>query len=145
MKIPNIVIWQNMTDLLGRVYDEQEIRNEIFLMFNENKTQLLGELGYGNGANSVALDRVSHYFENLRIEDREDGTFDMVGDLVVMKTPLGLILEKLLEAGVKLRTSVRSTGYVDDMKVSKVKVTTIDIVQIDNVNSDKERVNVFLP
>lgn len=150
-QITNIVLWKNLTDILGRSYDRREVQDQIDDLVTMFKTsdgknrQILGELGHGTSSESVSLDRVSHYFENVRLVDFEDGACDLMADLTIMDTPCGQILLSLLEGGVKLRTSTRSTGYLDNMRVKKLKMTAIDIVTIGPQGEDAgEKPNVYL-
>lgn len=74
----------------------------------------------------VDLGGVSHQVENLRIEDGF-----LVGDLVVLSTPQGKILDQILE-NLSAEANFRTCGYgnVDDFGV----VTDFEIVSVSLVN-----------
>jgi hypothetical protein len=88
----------------------------------------VGELNHPEGP-TVNLDKVSHKIEDLHWQGS-----DVVGKASILKTPMGQIVEGLLEGGVKLGVSSRGMGslvqkngaqYVGD----DFMLSTVDIVQ----------------
>lgn len=114
----NYILLENMTDSLGRKYMISEIESNVERL---NGLTVLGELGSGNSL-SINLDRVSHRITNFRIENN-----NLIADIQVFSTPLGLIVKSLLENDCKIQTSIRATGYVDSDKVTGVNIITFDI------------------
>ena len=79
--------------------------------------------------NHINLDKVSHKITELRFEGS-----DVIGKASILKTPMGKIVEGLLEGGVKLGVSSRGMGSLEQkqgvMKVGKDFIlATVDIVQ----------------
>jgi hypothetical protein len=114
----------------GRVYDKKVLMSAVDKYVNEQvKTgRAVGELNHPEGP-TVNLDKVSHKIEDLHWQGS-----DVVGKASILKTPMGQIVEGLLEGGVKLGVSSRGMGSLvqkngaqhvgDDFMLS-----TIDIVQ----------------
>jgi len=75
----------------------------------------------------VDLQKISHYTQNLRIEDNY-----LVGDVTVMKTPEGITLQTLLDRGCNIKFSPSGTGIVklrdDEIYVVQdgYRITSID-------------------
>ena len=88
----------------------------------------VGELNHPEGP-TVNLDKVSHLITDLKFE----GT-NVVGKAQVLPTPMGKIVEGLLEGGVQLGVSTRGMGSLVQkngaMEVGKDFIlSTVDIVQ----------------
>lgn len=79
-----------------RRYDEQYIQ----------KGRALGELGHPDGP-TINLDRVSHKIVSLRRE----GT-NFIGRAKIMDTPMGKIVESLINDGVTIGVSSRGMGSI---------------------------------
>ena len=105
----------------GRIY-EKSILEQV------STGRAVGELNHPAGP-GINLDKVSHKITELRFE----GT-DVIGKASILKTPMGKIVEGLLEGGVKLGVSSRGMGSLEQkngvMKVGKDFIlATVDIVQ----------------
>ena len=88
----------------------------------------VGELNHPDGP-TINLDKVSHKITELRW----DGS-NVIGKASILKTPMGQIVEGLLEGGVKLGVSSRGMGsLVQRNGVQHVgndfMLSTVDIVQ----------------
>jgi len=114
----------------GRVYEKKTLENAVEKYVTEQvKTgRAVGELNHPEGP-TVNLDKVSHKINDLHWQGN-----DVVGKASILKTPMGKIVEGLLEGGVKLGVSSRGMGslvskngaqYVGD----DFLLSTIDIVQ----------------
>jgi len=114
----------------GRVYEKATLENAVEKYVTEQvKTgRAVGELNHPEGP-TVNLDKVSHKINDLHWQGN-----DVVGKASILKTPMGKIVEGLLEGGVKLGVSSRGMGslvskngaqYVGD----DFMLSTIDIVQ----------------
>ena len=93
-----------------------------------SKDRAVGELNHPDGP-TVNLDKVSHRITELKFEGN-----DVYGKASILKTPMGKIVEGLLEGGVKLGVSSRGMGsLVNKNGASYVgkdfMLSTIDIVQ----------------
>lgn len=90
----------------NRLYEMRVLEREVH-RYNENfvqKNRALGELGHPNGP-TLNLDRVSHNIISLV---REGSNF--IGKAKILSTPMGKIVESLLNDGVKLGVSSRGVG-----------------------------------
>ena len=86
---------------------------------------VLGEVDHPEGLN-INLDRVSHMITEMWM-DGPNG----YGKLKVLPTPMGQIVQTMLESGVKLGVSSRGSGNVTEDgtgQVSDYEIITVDIV-----------------
>lgn len=114
----------------GRIYERTILENAVNRYIKEQvKTgRAVGELNHPEGP-MINLDKVSHKITELRW----DGS-NVYGKATILKTPMGQIVEGLLEGGVKLGVSSRGMGSLAERDgVMYVKedfmLSTIDIVQ----------------
>ena len=114
----------------GRVYEKSTLENAVNKYIDEQvKTgRAVGELNHPEGP-TVNLDKVSHKINSLHWQGN-----DVVGKASILKTPMGKIVEGLLEGGVKLGVSSRGMGSLVSKKGAQYvgddfMLSTIDIVQ----------------
>ena len=114
----------------GRIYDKSILEGAVTKYVTEQvKTgRAVGELNHPEGP-TINLDKVSHKITELRFEGS-----DVIGKASILNTPMGKIVEGLLEGGVKLGVSSRGMGtLVNKQGVSHVgkdfMLSTVDIVQ----------------
>lgn len=114
----------------GRIYEKEILERAVNKYVTEqvNTGRAVGELNHPEGP-TINLDKVSHKITELRFEGS-----DVIGKASILKTPMGQIVEGLLEGGVKLGVSSRGMGslaqkngamYVKD----DFMLSTVDIVQ----------------
>ena len=114
----------------GRIYEKKILENAVSKYVTEQvKTgRAVGELDHPAGP-GINLDKVSHKITELRFEGS-----DVIGRASILQTPMGKIVEGLLEGGVKLGVSSRGMGTLEKkngvMQVGKdFMLSTVDIVQ----------------
>ena len=114
----------------GRIYEKAILEGAVNKYVTEQvKTgRAVGELDHPAGP-GINLDKVSHKITELRFEGS-----DVIGKASILKTPMGQIVEGLLEGGVKLGVSSRGMGSLEQKQgVMRVKddfiLATVDIVQ----------------
>lgn len=114
----------------GRVYERSILEAAVDKYVKEQvKTgRAVGELNHPDGP-GINLDKVSHKITELRFEGS-----DVIGKASILQTPMGKIVEGLLEGGVKLGVSSRGMGTLEKkdgvMQVGKdFMLATVDIVQ----------------
>ncbi len=114
----------------GRIYDKTILEGAVNKYVTEQvKTgRAVGELNHPEGP-TINLDKVSHKITELKFEGS-----DVIGKASILNTPMGKIVEGLLEGGVKLGVSSRGMGtLVNKQGVSHVgkdfMLSTVDIVQ----------------
>jgi hypothetical protein len=128
--IEGIFMQSNKKNRNGRIYEKKTMEKAVEKYVTEQvKTgRAVGELNHPEGP-TVNLDKVSHKITSLEWKGN-----DVVGKASILKTPMGKIVEGLLEGGVKLGVSSRGMGslvqkngtsYVGD----DFMLSTIDIVQ----------------
>jgi hypothetical protein len=109
-----------------RVYPVNEIHNAIKTI-NEQLTggnSVLGEVDHPSNLR-VNLDRVSHMITEMWM-DGPNG----FGKLKVLPTPMGQLVQTMLESGVKLGVSSRGSGEVNESsgEVKNFEIVTVDVV-----------------
>lgn len=114
----------------GRVYGKGILEGAVgkYIQEQVNENRAVGELNHPNGP-TINLDRVSHRITDLRFEGN-----DVVGNALILDTPMGKIVKGLLEGGVKLGVSTRGMGSLErrnDANYVKedFQLSTVDIVQ----------------
>ena len=114
----------------GRVYEKKILESAVSKYVKEQVTtgRAVGELNHPEGP-TINLDKVSHKITELKWEGN-----NVVGKASILKTPMGQIVEGLLEGGVKLGVSSRGMGsLVQKNGASYVNgdfmLSTVDIVQ----------------
>ena len=114
----------------GRIYEKEILESAVNKYVDEQVSQgrAVGELNHPEGP-TVNLDKVSHKITELKFKGS-----DVYGKASILKTPMGQIVEGLLEGGVKLGVSSRGMGtlanrggamYVKD----DFMLASVDIVQ----------------
>ena len=114
----------------GRIYEKATMEKAVNKYIDEQvKTgRAVGELNHPDGP-TVNLDKVSHKINSLHFQGN-----DVVGKASILKTPMGQIVEGLLEGGVKLGVSSRGMGTLDNRRDGAYvrddfMLATVDIVQ----------------
>jgi hypothetical protein len=114
----------------GRVYEKKILESAVNKYVKEQVAtgRAVGELNHPEGP-TINLDKVSHKITELKW----DGS-NVIGKASILKTPMGQIVEGLLEGGVKLGVSSRGMGsLVQKNGASYVNgdfmLSTVDIVQ----------------
>lgn len=109
-----------------RVYPVSEIQTTIKTI-NEQVTggfSVLGEVDHPSNLR-INLDRVSHMIENMWM-DGPNG----FGKLKILPTPMGKLVETMLDSGVRLGVSSRGSGEVNESngEVKNFEIVTVDVV-----------------
>ena len=109
-----------------RVYPVSEIESAVDTLNKQIQEgySVLGEVDHPDDL-KINLDRVSHMITSMWM-DGANG----FGKLKILPTPMGKLVETMLESGVKLGVSSRGSGNVNDYdgKVSDFEIVTVDIV-----------------
>ena len=114
----------------GRVYPKQILFDAVekYVIEQVNNGRAVGELDHPEGP-QINLDKVSHKITELSF----DGD-NVVGKAQILNTPMGKIVEGLIEGGVKLGVSSRGMGTVENKQGATYVnddylLSTVDIVQ----------------
>ena len=114
----------------GRVYPKAIMEKAVGKYVTEqvSKKRAVGELNHPEGP-TVNLDKVSHLITDLKFEGN-----NVIGKAQILDTPMGKIVQGLLEGGVQLGVSTRGMGSLESRNgVMYVKddfdLASVDIVQ----------------
>jgi hypothetical protein len=125
LHLNGICIQGDIKNANQRVYSSQEIGKAVKTL-NEQISggySVLGEVDHPADLR-INLDRVSHMITKMWM-DGPNG----YGKLKILPTPMGKLIETMLEAGVKLGVSSRGSGDVDNNGyVQGFEIITVDIV-----------------
>tara|TARA_B110000908_G_scaffold37528_1_gene45090 strand:+ start:12219 stop:12872 length:654 start_codon:yes stop_codon:yes gene_type:complete len=114
----------------GRIYP-LNVMAQAVEKYNSEQVKMgraVGELNHPDGP-TINLDKVSHLITELKMSGK-----NVVGKARILSTPMGKIVEGLLEGGVQLGVSTRGMGSLEQRNsVMYVKedfmLNTVDIVQ----------------
>lgn len=127
--IEGVFMQSNIKNRNNRIYPKNILDEEVgrFIEGYVNQGRAIGELNHPNTP-SINLDRVCHKIESLVI----DGD-NWIGKSQILNTPMGKVVEGLLEAGVKIGVSSRGLGSIKEKNgvnevQSDFKLATIDVV-----------------
>jgi hypothetical protein len=127
MHLNGICIQGDIRNANQRVYPVSEISKAVKTL-NEQIAggySVLGEVDHPADLR-INLDRVSHMITKMWM-DGPNG----YGKLKILPTPMGKLIETMLESGVKLGVSSRGSGNVSEDgsgKVNDFEIITVDIV-----------------
>ena len=125
LHLNGICIQGDIRNANQRVYSSQEIGKAVKTL-NEQIAggySVLGEVDHPQDLR-INLDRVSHMITKMWM-DGPNG----YGKLKILPTPMGQLVQTMLESGVKLGVSSRGSGEVDgDGKVQGFEIITVDVV-----------------
>ena len=105
-KIKGVFMQSEVKNRNGRVYPFEVLEKEVNRYNKDyvNENRAFGELGHPDGP-TVNLERASHMITSLKPEGK-----NFVGEAKILKTPMGKIVENLMDAGGKLGVSSRGMG-----------------------------------
>jgi len=125
LHLNGICIQGDIRNANQRVYSSQEIGRAVKTL-NEQIAggySVLGEVDHPEDLR-INLDRVSHMITKMWM-DGPNG----YGKLKLLPTPMGQLIQSMLEAGVKLGVSSRGSGEVDGQgNVQGFEIITVDVV-----------------
>jgi|TARA_R110000803_G_scaffold92912_3_gene160380 hypothetical protein len=128
--IEGVFAQADMKNRNGRIYPKG-IMEAAVNKYNDvqvSKGRAVGELNHPEGP-TVNLDKVSHKIDELKFEGN-----DVMGKATVLDTPMGMIVQGLLDGGVQLGVSTRGMGSLMQQNNAMVvkddfMLNAIDIVQ----------------
>jgi hypothetical protein len=125
LHLNGICIQGDIRNANQRVYSSQEIGRAVKTL-NEQIAggySVLGEVDHPQDLR-INLDRVSHMITKMWM-DGPNG----YGKLKILPTPMGQLVQTMLESGVKLGVSSRGSGEVDgNGNVQGFEIITVDVV-----------------
>ena len=125
LHLNGICIQGDIRNANQRIYSSQEIGRAVKTL-NEQIAggySVLGEVDHPQDL-KINLDRVSHMITKMWM-DGPNG----YGKLKILPTPMGQLIQTMLESGVKLGVSSRGSGEVDGSgNVQGFEIITVDVV-----------------
>ena len=128
--IEGIFAQANKKNRNGRVYPMPVMEKAVgtYVDNQVSKGRAVGELNHPEGP-TVNLDKVSHKIDNLEFKGN-----DVMGRATVLDTPMGKVVEGLLDGGVRLGVSTRGMGSLMQQNGAMVVkddfiLNAVDIVQ----------------
>jgi len=116
-ELKGVVLLKGFKDKNSRLYDKTEMFTAVY------KKRLIGELVDNTAGLTVDLSKVSHAIDNIAVVND-----DLVGDITVLDTPMGAIVQQLMETGVEFEPAIRGTGKVtSDLEVYELSLLTFDL------------------
>ena len=108
-KLKGIFMQADIKNRNGRVYPMEVLEKEVRRYTKENIAQkrAFGELGHPEGP-TINLERASHMITKLYPDGK-----NFIGEAKVLSTPMGKIVENLLDDGAKLGVSSRGMGSLN--------------------------------
>ena len=121
-----ICIQGNVKNANQRVYPTSEISKAVQKVSEQvaGGSSVLGEVDHPEDL-KINLERVSHMITSMWMEGHNG-----YGKLKILPTPMGKLVETMLQSGVKLGVSSRGSGNVDEASgnVSEFDIITVDVV-----------------
>ena len=135
-KISGIFMESDTKNRNGRVYPEKILTPEVDRYIKEyvNTNRALGELSHPQSP-TINLDRVSHKVTGLVIDGK-----NIIGEAVILNTPMGEVVKGLLEGGCNIGVSTRGVGSLKEKSgynevQDDFKLSAVDIVSDPSVSS----------
>ena len=108
-KIKGIFMQADIKNRNGRIYPQEVLEKEV-RRYNKdqiNNNRADGELGHPEGP-TINLERASHMITKLYPDGK-----NFIGEAKILSTPMGKIVENLLDDGAKLGVSSRGMGSLN--------------------------------
>ena len=125
LHLNGICIQGDIRNANQRVYSSQEIGRAVKTLNEQisGSHSVRGEVDHPQDL-KINLDRVSHMITKMWM-DGPNG----YGKLKILPTPMGQLIQTMLESGVKLGVSSRGSGEVDSQgNVQGFEIITVDVV-----------------
>ena len=139
-KIKGVFMQSEVKNRNGRVYPfpvlEKEVNRYNKDYVNENRA--FGELGHPDGP-TVNLERASHMITSLKPEGK-----NFIGEAKILKTPMGRIVENLMDAVGKLGVSSRGMGSLEQKNGANYVKNDFYLATAADIVADPSAPNAFV-
>ena len=124
----------------GRVYPFPVLQKEVNRYNKDyvNENRAFGELGHPDGP-TVNLERASHMITSLKPEGK-----NFIGEAKILKTPMGRIVENLMDAGGKLGVSSRGMGSLEQKNGANYVKKDFYLATAADIVADPSAPNAFV-
>ena len=139
-KIKGVFMQSEVKNRNGRVYPFPVLEKEV-TRYNKdyvNENRAFGELGHPDGP-TVNLERASHMITSLKPEGK-----NFVGEAKILKTPMGKIVENLMDAGGKLGVSSRGMGSLEQKNGANYVKNDFYLATAADIVADPSAPNAFV-
>ena len=139
-KIKGVFMQSEVKNRNGRVYPFPVLEKEV-TRYNKdyvNENRAFGELGHPDGP-TVNLERASHMITSLKPEGK-----NFVGEAKILKTPMGRIVENLMDAGGKLGVSSRGMGSLEQKNGANYVKNDFYLATAADIVADPSAPNAFV-
>ena len=139
-KIRGIFMQADIKNRNGRVYP-MEVLDEEVKKYNKNfikQNRAFGELGHPDGP-TVNLERVSHMITSLKPDGK-----NFIGEAKIMDTPMGKIVQNLMDEGAKLGVSSRGMGSLRQKGGANVVSDDFYLATAADIVADPSAPNAFV-
>ena len=139
-KIKGIFMQADIKNRNGRVYPmevlEKEVRRYNKEQIKENRA--FGELGHPEGP-AINLERASHMITDLYPDGK-----NFIGEAKILSTPMGKIVENLMEDGAKLGVSSRGMGSLNQKNGANYVRNDFYLATAADIVADPSAPNAFV-
>ena len=124
----------------GRVYPFEVLNKEVKRYNKEfiEQNRAYGELGHPDGP-TVNLDKVSHMVTSLKPDGK-----NFIGEAKILKTPMGKIVESLMDEGAKLGVSSRGMGSLNQKNGANYVRNDFYLATAADIVADPSAPNAFV-
>ena len=139
-KIKGVFMQSEVKNRNGRVYPFPVLEKEV-TRYNKdyvNENRAFGELGHPDGP-TVNLERASHMITSLKPEGK-----NFIGEAKILKTPMGRIVENLMDAGGKLGVSSRGMGSLEQKNGANYVMDDFYLATAADIVADPSAPNAFV-
>ena len=139
-KIKGVFMQSEVKNRNGRVYPFPVLQKEVNRYNKDyvNENRAFGELGHPDGP-TVNLERASHMITSLKPEGK-----NFVGEAKILKTPMGRIVENLMDAGGKLGVSSRGMGSLEQKNGANYVKKDFYLATAADIVADPSAPNAFV-
>ena len=139
-KIKGVFMQSDVKNRNGRVYPFTVLQKEVNRYNKQyvNENRACGELGHPDGP-TVNLERASHMITSLKPEGK-----NFVGQATILKTPMGRIVENLMDAGGKLGVSSRGMGSLEQKNGANYVKDDFYLATAADIVADPSAPNAFV-
>ena len=139
-KIKGVFMQSEVKNRNGRVYPFPVLQKEVNRYNKDyvNENRAFGELGHPDGP-TVNLERASHMITSLKPEGK-----NFIGEAKILKTPMGRIVENLMDAGGKLGVSSRGMGSLEQKNGANYVKNDFYLATAADIVADPSAPNAFV-
>ena len=139
-KIKGIFMQADIKNRNGRVYPMEVLEKEVRRYTKENIAQkrAFGELGHPEGP-TINLERASHMITSLAPDGK-----NFIGEAKILKTPMGKIVESLMDEGAKLGVSSRGIGSLNQKNGANYVRNDFYLATAADIVADPSAPNAFV-